>query len=229
METETNSDRKRLRSAEIIVCASKNGVIGNKGKLPWNIPEERKQFKEYIKDAIVICGRKTYEEIKDFDLTSKQIWVISNSLAPYRNSEYNDKNKQWHVYMNSWGIFNDYNERAYSYGQFNNKRIVIGGGSIYKQAFNNVHITKIRCTLLNGLYKGDTYFSIPTEYNIEEREFYNYGTVVTWTKGYTIDHKYAILKWANPDIDEYSYLENFRETYALMGDKTPEGNFVNVT
>jgi dihydrofolate reductase len=47
----------------LIAAVSKNGVIGREGRLPWNLPEDLKYFKEKTYGAPVIMGRKTYESI----------------------------------------------------------------------------------------------------------------------------------------------------------------------
>lgn len=48
----------------IIVAHTKNGrVIGNNGKIPWNIPGELDRFKFLTTGNAVIMGRKTFEEI----------------------------------------------------------------------------------------------------------------------------------------------------------------------
>ena len=47
----------------IIAAVSKNGVIGVDNKLPWNLPEDLKRFKELTTNNVVIMGRKTYESI----------------------------------------------------------------------------------------------------------------------------------------------------------------------
>lgn len=46
-----------------IVAAGENGVIGNRGKLPWNLPNDLKYFREKTKGHPVIMGRKTFESI----------------------------------------------------------------------------------------------------------------------------------------------------------------------
>ena len=47
-----------------LICASaKNNVIGNENKLPWNISEDLKRFKELTSENIIVMGRKTYESI----------------------------------------------------------------------------------------------------------------------------------------------------------------------
>jgi len=44
----------------IIAAVSENNVIGNKGKLPWRIPEDLKRFKELTLEHSVIMGLNTY-------------------------------------------------------------------------------------------------------------------------------------------------------------------------
>ncbi len=47
----------------IIAAVASNGVIGNRGALPWYIPEDLKRFKQFTLGKTVIMGRKTYEAI----------------------------------------------------------------------------------------------------------------------------------------------------------------------
>lgn len=47
----------------IIAAAAKNGVIGDHGRIPWDIPEDRKYFSRLTRGGAVIMGRRTYEEI----------------------------------------------------------------------------------------------------------------------------------------------------------------------
>ena len=42
---------------------SQNRVIGNNNKLPWNIPEDLKWFKENTLGKPIVMGRKTHESI----------------------------------------------------------------------------------------------------------------------------------------------------------------------
>ncbi len=44
----------------IIAAVASNGVIGNKGGIPWNIPEDMNFFKEKTLGHVVIMGIKTY-------------------------------------------------------------------------------------------------------------------------------------------------------------------------
>jgi dihydrofolate reductase len=47
----------------IIAAVSRNNVIGANGKIPWNIPEDMKRFKDLTLNHSVIMGRKTFENI----------------------------------------------------------------------------------------------------------------------------------------------------------------------
>jgi dihydrofolate reductase len=47
----------------IIVAIAKNGVIGDKGEIPWYLPDDFKHFAKITKGHNVIMGRKTYESI----------------------------------------------------------------------------------------------------------------------------------------------------------------------
>lgn len=47
----------------IIVAVSDNGVIGNQGKLPWNLPKEMAYFRQTTVGHPIIMGRVTHESI----------------------------------------------------------------------------------------------------------------------------------------------------------------------
>lgn len=47
----------------IIAAVSRNGVIERDGKIPWDIPEDMKRFRELTTGHAVIMGRKTFESI----------------------------------------------------------------------------------------------------------------------------------------------------------------------
>lgn len=47
-----------------IVAMDENGLIGNRGKLPWqHIPFDMKQFRNATMEGIVVMGRVTYDSI----------------------------------------------------------------------------------------------------------------------------------------------------------------------
>ena len=62
----------------LIVARSINNVIGKKGRIPWRIEGEQKQFKELTTGNIVVMGRKSYEEI-GHPLPNRTIIVVSKT------------------------------------------------------------------------------------------------------------------------------------------------------
>jgi len=47
----------------LILARARNGVIGNKGTLPWHLPEDLAHFKRTTLGCPVIMGRKTWESL----------------------------------------------------------------------------------------------------------------------------------------------------------------------
>jgi dihydrofolate reductase len=47
----------------LVVARADNGVIGNKGALPWHIPEDLKHFKQRTMGKPMVMGRKTFESL----------------------------------------------------------------------------------------------------------------------------------------------------------------------
>lgn len=46
-----------------IAAVAQNGIIGNKGDLPWHLPDDMRYFQRITKGHHVITGRKNYESI----------------------------------------------------------------------------------------------------------------------------------------------------------------------
>ncbi len=47
----------------LVVAVSENGVIGDRGKIPWHFREDLQRFKRLTMGHPIIMGRKTYESI----------------------------------------------------------------------------------------------------------------------------------------------------------------------
>jgi dihydrofolate reductase len=47
----------------MIWAQSQNGIIGNKGKMPWNYKSDMKHFTQYTKNKTVIMGRITWDSL----------------------------------------------------------------------------------------------------------------------------------------------------------------------
>src|SRR6195256_1413908 len=47
----------------LVAAVASNGVIGVNGKLPWQLPEDLKHFKQLTLGHPVIMGRRTWESL----------------------------------------------------------------------------------------------------------------------------------------------------------------------
>ena len=64
----------------IIVAMTKDLVIGDKGQLPWHLPEDLKLFRHLTLNKSVLMGRATYHSIGQ-PLSQRNNIVISRTLA----------------------------------------------------------------------------------------------------------------------------------------------------
>lgn len=67
----------------LIAAVARNGVIGADGRIPWDIPEDRKHFKELTMGHVLVMGRRTFEEIGR-PLPGRISIVVSKTLAAER-------------------------------------------------------------------------------------------------------------------------------------------------
>ena len=116
----------------IIAAIARNRVIGNRGKLAWDIPEELRHFKETTEGHSVVMGRKTYDSI---------------GLLPDRKN-----------YVMSWNSDtpNNIGMQAVMQRSENEKMFIIGGAEIYKLFMP--YANEMILSHLKQDYEGDTYF-----------------------------------------------------------------------
>lgn len=50
-------------SIAIIVAMTRNGVIGRDGRIPWDLPEDRRLFRQLTIGHAVIMGRRTFDSL----------------------------------------------------------------------------------------------------------------------------------------------------------------------
>jgi dihydrofolate reductase len=125
-----------------IAAVADNGVIGNRGKLPWNIPEDLKRFKQLTKGNIVLMGRKTFESLNSRPLSNRLNIVVSQSLTTH-----NSKNLV---------ITNELAPTIDRYSQKDQRDLyIIGGCQIYRQSLD--WIERWELTRVDGEFEGDSY------------------------------------------------------------------------
>lgn len=125
----------------IVVAVSLNNVIGNEGKIPWNIPEDLKHFREITSHHHVLMGRKTYESIGH--PLPKRTNLILTTDPDYK--------------IEGCYVFND-PEEAINFARENGEEdlMVIGGEQIYRLALPVTEV--IHMTRVLQEFKGDAFF-----------------------------------------------------------------------
>jgi len=148
----------------IIAAVSKNGVIGVDNKLPWDLPEDLKRFKELTTGNVVIMGRKTYESI--------------GKPLPNRINIVITRNKDFFV---SGVLTANSLDSALLKAGGNKDIFIIGGGEIYEQSMG--FADKLYITEVDMEVEGDTKFpTISNQWSVTEENEFNGGWYVTYSK-----------------------------------------------
>ena len=146
-----NSLDKRIFTA--VAAMSCNGVIGNKGQLPWHLSDDLKFFKKLTFGSPVIMGRKTYESIGR-PLPGRKNIVISSNSNIQGDIEIHQSIKQL------IDVYKDSTESLF----------IIGGAQIYSALLN--WTKEIYLTYIYKEYSGDTYFpQIDNDFKLDGIEF----------------------------------------------------------
>ena len=124
----------------IIVAASENNVIGNKGKLPWRLVADFKRMKELTMGHPLIMGRKTHES-------------IGRALPGRRNIVITSQNVNFH----GCEVASSLDEALKAVkDDVSGEAFIFGGGEIYKQAIaktDRIYLTRVHATV-----DGDAFF-----------------------------------------------------------------------
>ena len=132
----------------LIVAYAHNNVIGNKGRIPWDLPDDREHFKQLTLGSLVIMGRRTFEEIyKKFGagLPGRETIVISST-----------KNYKGTNFRTVTGL-KEALELART--QFPQKEIFIcGGEAVYREAISLKLPERLYITEIDADIPGDAFF-----------------------------------------------------------------------
>ena len=124
----------------LILARGANGVIGNKGGLPWRIPEDMRRFKEVTMGKPVVMGRKTWESFPKRPLPGRTNIVIT------RNPDFKAEGAQ---------IVTSLDAALKAAGDVP-EIMILGGAEIYNMALPRAH--RIELTEVDATPEGDTFF-----------------------------------------------------------------------
>lgn len=127
---------------KLVIATDKNGLIGDKGGLPWDAPSDLRHFKRLTSGHTILMGRKTADSLKK-PLKDRQCIVLT------RNTDYRNL---------FFSICTDFKEIVKRYVDSDDVLFVCGGAEIYDLFIE--HALYIYHTTITGDYTGDTYFDI---------------------------------------------------------------------
>lgn len=124
----------------LVLAMAENGVIGNKGAIPWRIADDMKRFKALTLGKPVVMGRKTWDSLPRKPLTDRTNivvtrqpdWLADGAVAAVSLEDALDKAGDAADVM------------------------VIGGGEIYRAALPRAD--RIELTEVHGAFDGDAHF-----------------------------------------------------------------------
>ena len=122
----------------LIAAAAENNVIGQGGKIPWDLPDDLKHFRKLTEGHAVIMGRKTLDSLEK-PLPKRRNIVITHDDHIFGGCEV----------VHSLG-------EALKICKSESELWIIGGGEIYREALTKAD--RIELTRVHATVKGDAFF-----------------------------------------------------------------------
>lgn len=130
-----------------VMAATRQGVIGNSGRLPWHYPQELKHFQDVTRDQVIIMGRKTYDSMPEKLLLNRTAIVMSrNKNLTLKHAYVAHSLDQCLSYINSL----DDCKKAFA----------IGGSQIIELFLSHNLISSFILTIIKKSYSGDTFIDL---------------------------------------------------------------------
>jgi dihydrofolate reductase len=145
----------------LIAAMSRNRVIGDHGRLPWNEPEDLRHFKRLSSGHAVIMGRLTAEALGGRPLPGRRNLVVSRSTG---------------LVLPGFEVFADLGQAIQAARTGDPAPMIIGGAQIYTLALplvSTMYLTEIQreCS-------GDAHFPDFAEADWRESERRQSGALV---------------------------------------------------
>jgi dihydrofolate reductase len=125
----------------IIAAIGENRAIGLGGKMPWNIREDLRRFRQLTQGHVIIMGRRTFESLgKKLDGRINIIITTDDDFRPY-----------------DCIVAGSVDEALEKARELEKEEIFIcGGGSVYAQTIDLAD--KLYLTVVKGNFEADTFF-----------------------------------------------------------------------
>ena len=127
-----------------IAAVGRNGELGIGGKLPWDLPEDMRFFRDSTRGQIVLMGRKTFDSLgKPLPKRENAVITRDRGLVIVGAKVFHDLQAAIDFYRSS--------------PEFKGRELfVIGGAEIYKLALPVMD--EVWLTEIDGSFEGDAFF-----------------------------------------------------------------------
>jgi dihydrofolate reductase len=138
-----NACRNAVTDISLILATATNGVIGNRGAIPWRLPEDMRRFKSLTVGKPCIMGRKTWESLPKRPLPDRTNIIVTHNRA----------------YRADGAIVAGTLDEAFVCAQAQNGEeiMIVGGADIYRACLPRA--TRIHLTEIHANVEGDTAFA----------------------------------------------------------------------
>lgn len=126
----------------LVVAHDEQLGIGKDGWMPWNLPEDLKNFRRLTLNHTIVMGRTTFDAMKK-PLPNRHTIVITNN--PEYTFDHEDVT-----------ICHDLDLLLKSYKEKDETLIICGGAKIYTHCLP--YVDEMWISLVDGVYPADTYF-----------------------------------------------------------------------
>jgi dihydrofolate reductase len=124
----------------MVVAIGDNGAIGQDGKVPWHIPEDRKHFRNVTMGHAIIMGRKTWDELGR-PLSGRRNLVVSRNAG---------------LVLEGAEVYPSLEAAIAAARTTDSEPHIIGGSDIYAAAMSLA--TRIHLTEVHRNVEADTFF-----------------------------------------------------------------------
>ncbi len=188
----------------IIYARGVNGEFGFENKLPWNIPDDLKHFKQITSNSTIIMGYNTFKSLPSLLPNRKHIIITSKEIKD----------------VTTYKTFNDCLKEK-------GKKFVIGGKQLIE------HVLEYHCQYIDTLYEtiitSKTSIKADVFLDLQLLNFDQYKTSVIST-GNTDEYSFTIYKRTlDHNKEERTYLNLMSELLAIQHQRQNRTNIATLS
>lgn len=188
----------KMPEISMIVAMTPEGVIGNKGKMPWHLPRDLKRFVHFTNGAAVVMGPKTYASLpKEHRPLKGRLNIILTTNLDYVPDPgvlvaHDPKQALEAAAIRRWTEF-----------------YVIGGAMVYASFLEQAEV--LRVTYVKGSIEGDTRFPY-----WDKRDWHQVWQEPEWVQEKNDSHPTRFAEWRRtmppePEGTQRSWLYPYKE------------------